>query len=155
MLHVRQARAEDVPRLYAIAEAAYAGYVPLIGRKPAPMVADFAALTERGVVDVAVAEKGDAVRVAPSGYIVHYAVDAETWHLENIAVAPEGQGRGIGGALIAYAEDAARLHGARTMTLYTNAKMAGNLTLYPALGYVETRRAQEDGFDRVFFEKPL
>ena len=41
------------------------------------------------------------------------------------------------------------------MSLYTNAKMTRNLDWYVKLGFVETRRIREDGFDRVYFEKTL
>jgi hypothetical protein len=40
---IRKAMAGDAARIGAIACAAYAKYVPRIGREPAPMVADFAA----------------------------------------------------------------------------------------------------------------
>jgi hypothetical protein len=33
--------------------------------------------------------------------------------------------------------------------------MTENLSLYAALGYEETGRATEDGFDRVYFRKSL
>ncbi|MEC9102228.1 MAG: GNAT family N-acetyltransferase, partial [Pseudomonadota bacterium] len=49
----------------------------------------------------------------------------------------------------------ARAEGLETVKLYTNVKMQANLTLYPRLGYVETARKSEDGFDRVYFEKRL
>lgn len=39
---IRGARTEDAGRIGEIAHAAYARYVPRIGRAPAPMVADFA-----------------------------------------------------------------------------------------------------------------
>ena len=41
------------------------------------------------------------------------------------------------------------------MDLYTNAAMRENLSLYPRLGWVETDRRTEDGFERVYFEKPV
>ncbi len=37
----------------------------------------------------------------------------------------------------------------------TNEKMSQNLSIYPHLGYVETGRRIEDGFNRVYFEKKL
>jgi hypothetical protein len=37
----------------------------------------------------------------------------------------------------------------------TNAAMTENLAFYPRHGYVETHRASQDGFDRVFFSKRL
>ena len=40
---IRQARASDEAEIRHCTEAAYARYIPLIGRKPAPMLADFAA----------------------------------------------------------------------------------------------------------------
>lgn len=39
--------------------------------------------------------------------------------------------------------------------LYTNEKMVENLAIYPRLGYAETGRRHEDGFNRVYFEKRL
>jgi hypothetical protein len=39
------------------------------------------------------------------------------------------------------------------VSLYTNAHMTENLSLYLALGYVEVGRRREHGFDRVYYEK--
>jgi ribosomal protein S18 acetylase RimI-like enzyme len=75
--------------------------------------------------------------------------------LENVAVAPAWQGRGIGRALIGFAEDRARALGLDEITLYTNEEMTENLALYPTLGYEEVERRSEDGFRRVFFRKRL
>lgn len=75
--------------------------------------------------------------------------------LVTVAVDPHHQGKGIGRALIAAVEARARAAGAAHLRLYTNAAMAANLSLYPHLGFVETARRHEDGFDRVFFEKAL
>jgi ribosomal protein S18 acetylase RimI-like enzyme len=75
--------------------------------------------------------------------------------LDNVAVAPAAQGRGIGRKLIALAERRARELGLPKVRLYTNAKMTENLRMYPALGYVEVGRGGEGGFHRVFFEKPV
>lgn len=75
--------------------------------------------------------------------------------LENVAVSPTEQGRGIGRALIGFAERHASELGLRAVELYTNERMTENLSLYPALGYVETDRRREAGFSRVFFRKQL
>ena len=48
-VRVRQAVAADEPAVRACAEGAYARYVAAIGRKPAPMVADFAAQIAAGL----------------------------------------------------------------------------------------------------------
>jgi hypothetical protein len=39
--------------------------------------------------------------------------------------------------------------------LYTNAAMTENLSMYAHLGFVETHRAVEKGFDRVYLRWPL
>ena len=43
----------------------------------------------------------------------------------------------------------------RRIELYTNAAMRENVDYYPHLGYEETGRHEEDGFQRVFFRKAL
>jgi GNAT superfamily N-acetyltransferase len=73
--------------------------------------------------------------------------------LDNIAVSPSAQGHGVGTRLLALAEDHARRHGVSEVRLYTNEAMTENLAYYPRRGYVETHRAEQDGFRRVFFRK--
>ncbi len=143
---IRAAVPDDLGAVRRIARAAYALYLPRIGREPAPMGADFAASIAAGALWVA--------GVPVAGFVVAYPRD-DHWHLENVAVDPAAQGAGLGGALIAHVEAMARAARARAVELYTNAKMSENLSLYPRLGYVETGRAMEDGFDRVFYRKEL
>ena len=146
---IRPARTTDEPAIRDCAERAYARYVAAIGRKPAPMVADFGSQIAAGEVHVATSDD-DAVL----GFIVFRSED-DGMFLENVAVRPEASGAGVGKALIAFCEVAARQRGLKTVRLYTNAKMVENLSIYPRLGYVETGRRTEDGFDRVYFEKRL
>ena len=127
---------------------AYAPYVPRIGREPAPMTADYADLIGRSEVWVA----DEAGRVV--GVLV-LRPGATGLLLENVAVVPERQGRGIGRVLIAFAERKARDLGLTEISLYTNERMVENIHLYRKLGYVETDRRVEDGFARVFFRKPI
>ncbi|KFI32799.1 acetyltransferase [Haematobacter missouriensis] len=141
---IRRAEAGDEPWIRACAERAYARYVPLIGQKPAPMIADFACQIAAGQVHVALGDSG------PLGFIVFYP-QGDHMLLENVAVSPEAAGQGVGGVLIAFCE--AQAAGMAGVRLYTNAKMVRNLAIYPRLGYVETGRRQEEGFDRVYFEK--
>lgn len=75
--------------------------------------------------------------------------------LENIAVTPTAQGRGIGNQLLAFAEDIARRRGLDEIRLYTHETMIENLAYYARHGYTETHRAQQDGFHRVFLSKPF
>jgi ribosomal protein S18 acetylase RimI-like enzyme len=143
---IRPARADEVDAVRRLVRRAYAIYVPRIGREPAPMGADYAALVRAGAVTVA-ADQGAIV-----GVLVLRA-QLGSLLLENVAVAPAEQRRGIGRALIAFAEERARELNLGKVTLYTNARMTENLSLYRRLGYVEVGRRREDGFERVFFEK--
>jgi ribosomal protein S18 acetylase RimI-like enzyme len=112
------------------------------------MGADFDALIGAGAVWVAT-EDGRVV-----GVLVLELQDTALL-LESVAVDPAHQGRGIGRSLIDHAERVARDAGLGAVDLYTNARMTENLRLYPSLGYEVIDRRREDGFDRVYFRKPL
>jgi ribosomal protein S18 acetylase RimI-like enzyme len=145
---IRAARADEARRIGDIARAAYLKYVPRIGREPAPMAADFAAEIAAG--RVVVVEAGEAV----AGYMIAWP-EADAYFIDSIAVDPAGQGRGLGRQLMDRAEREARRHGLAAIRLYTNAAMTENLSLYRHLGFVETHRATEQGFDRVFMRRDL
>jgi ribosomal protein S18 acetylase RimI-like enzyme len=145
-VEIRPALAQDAAAVATIADEAYGQYVPRIGRRPAPMTADHAALVARG--EVWVAEQDGRVR----GYIV-LRPEHGSLLLESVAVSAALRRRGLGRALIDFAERHARHLGLRSVELYTNALMTENLAYYPKLGYVEYDRRREDGFDRVFFRK--
>jgi len=147
-VNIRPAGLQDLKAIESIAKAAYARYVAAIGQKPAPMIADFGALIGAGHISVAVID-GDIC-----GFVAAYPKNG-VMHLENVAIAPAHQNRGLGGKLVGYVENFARELGLPAVELYTNEKMTGNLTWYPAIGYRETGRWNEDGFNRVFFRKDL
>jgi GNAT superfamily N-acetyltransferase len=144
----RLAVPEDVSDLAAIARNACQLYVPRIGREPAPMVADFKSHVLENEVYV-LEERGDLV-----GYIVTYPRKFDQF-VENVAVRSDRQGSGSGYSLMTFAETKARENCLKKLVLYTNVKMIENLAFYSRLGYVETERVLEDGFERVYFEKRL
>ena len=151
-MDIQKARPEDAPFLRTIAESAYRPYVKRIGRKPAPMIADFPALIAAGEV-WCLTEIADIV-----GYVVmrsHRLEGAESLHIENVAVHPERHGCGFGRALLAHAEAEAQRRGLVQMDLYTNALMRENLALYPQLGWNMAGARREHGFDRVYFTKTV
>ena len=147
-MRIRQAVSSEVDSIAALVAAAYGTYVPRLGRKPAPMTADYASLVAAGEVWVGLF--GEEI----VGVLVIRPVHGSL-HLENVAVQPGSQGHGYGRALIAFAEAEARRLGLPAVTLYTNEAMTENLRLYPRLGYVETGRRHEQGYRRVYFEKRL
>jgi GNAT superfamily N-acetyltransferase len=145
---VRLAVPADADSVAGLVDAAYQDYIPRIGRRPAPMDADYSALIERGQVWVAVDD----------GYLLGILVlvpKPDHLLLENIAVVPEAQGNGLGWLLLDVADQQAWELGLHEIRLYTNAAMTENLAFYPRCGYVETGRAEQDGFSRVFFTKRI
>jgi ribosomal protein S18 acetylase RimI-like enzyme len=147
-MEIRPAESDDVASIQALVEAAYSRYAPRIGRAPAPMTADYAALVAAGKAWVGVADD----RVV--GVLVLRPAE-DSLELENIAVDPESQGRGHGRELMTFVENHALELGLGAVTLYTNEAMHENLRLYPHLGFVETERREEKGYRRVFFRKNL
>ena len=143
---VRPAKLADLASITQCAHSAYRKYVKRMGKKPAPMVADFAAQITAKFVHVI--ERDAGVR----GFVVFYP-RGDHIHLENIAVHPDYAGHGLGATLVQFVERAARKHKLAAVELYTNAKMTENLPFYSKLGYAVTGRGIEDGFDRIYMRK--
>lgn len=138
----RRALAGDAPALRDLVRAAYAKWVPLIGREPKPMTADY---------DKAVREHLVFVVEAPGQLDAAIELIPVAGHLlvENVAVAPSAQGRGLGTQLMDVAERVARDLGLKELRLYTNAKFTENIALYEKLGYAITERAEIPGGGEV------
>ena len=145
---LRGARSNDRDSLDRLVRDAYRPYVARLGRAPAPMGYDHAALIADGVVTVAELDGAVAGMVALLPRADHLLLDT-------IAVAPACQGRGVGRALMAHADAEARRHGLAEVRLYTNVLMTENIATYLRAGYVETGRRDDQGFSRVFFSKRL
>ena len=75
--------------------------------------------------------------------------------INNLVVDPNSQGKGYGRVLMGFAEELARNRGLCKLTLFTNVMMWENIGLYAKLGFAETGRRVEDGYERVYFEKSL
>jgi len=145
---IRIARADDIVRIREIARAAYARYVSRIGREPAPMVADYDADARAGRIVVLEVERNVI------GYLVAWPED-DTYFIENIGVEPQLQGKGWGRRLMDHAATEAAHLGLSALRLYTNAAMTENLSIYAHMGFVETHRAIEKGFNRVYMRWTL
>ena len=145
---VRHARESEAPALADLVRRAYAHYVDRMGKKPAPMTEDYAALIRAGSVRVAEHEGTLLGLLVLTKHTNHVALD-------NIAVSPDAQGSGIGAQLLEFTENYAREHELREIRLHTNEAMTENITYYTRRGYVETGRAIDRGYRRVFFTKHL
>jgi ribosomal protein S18 acetylase RimI-like enzyme len=147
-LEIRLVRAGEAGAVLRLVRSAFVKYTPRIGREPYPMGVDYAEPIARGQCWIAVADH------RPAGMLVLVPED-DHLHLETVAVAPDMQGRGVGGRLLAFAEERAAAAGLGEVRLYTNEKMTENLAFYARHGYRETHRDEQHGFRRVFFTKPV
>lgn len=144
---IRPAIDHDLQEIERIVEEAYAPYIARIGRKPAPMTEDYAALVGGGTLWVLAADDILGLidlRMAPDHMLIN-----------NLAVGRAYQGQGHGRRLLDHADTRARQAGKSELRLYTNALMHENLRIYRRLGWDEYKRAEEDGFQRVFMRKHL
>jgi GNAT superfamily N-acetyltransferase len=124
----RRATSADCDVIRRIVQDAYAKWVPLIGREPKPMTADYGRAIERHRFDL-------ILRDGVVAGLIETVDEGEQLLIENVAVAPSFQHRGLGRALLAYAEQLARDLGRSRIRLYTNQRFAENVRLYQALGY--------------------
>ena len=146
--HVRPAEPADCAAIQGCVRAAYAKYRSRMENEPAPLHAEYATLIAQGKVYVLATE--DVV----CGVLVMMP-QADALFVENVAVDPAFQGRGLGWKLMAFAEDEARAAQFTSIHLYTNEVMTENLDFYRRLGFIEEARRVEDGYARVFLRKQL
>ena len=145
---IRPAERRDAAVVRDLVRAAYSKYVERIGKEPAPMLEDYDALIRAG--EVWVWDEGGEVL----GVLVMRPAEDHLF-VDNVAVAPGHQGRGLGRELLAFAEERARREGLPEVRLYTNEKMHENLAVYARLGFEETGRGVDGGYQRVFMRKRL
>ncbi len=145
---IRPARAGDADAVAACVAAAYAIYVERMGKPPGPMLDDYAQVIARHRVFVLVSAE-------IAGVLVLIDQDDGGLLLDNVAIHPGCQGRGLGRRLIAFAEDEARRLGHVALDLYSHETMTENIALYLSLGYVVTERRVVRGYYRVYMRKNL
>jgi ribosomal protein S18 acetylase RimI-like enzyme len=145
---IRPATQDDVAQITQLVNAAYAKHLDQMEKPPAPMLADYAALVAGSGVYVLVS--GAVI----AGLLVIEARD-QALLIENVAVDPTFQERGLGRRLMAFAEERAHEYGLRELRLYTNEVMVENLAFYRRLGFEEIERRVDDGYHRVFLRKSL
>lgn len=145
---IRKAEAGDVEPVRSCVVAAYSTYLSAMDQRPAPMLDDYEQLIEDGLVRVA--EIDGVLR----GAIVLWPRD-DHLYVDNIAVHPDAQGTGVGGRLLTVADDECRSAGLSEIRLYTNEVMADNVRYYKRRGFVETHRATDNGYRRIYFSRQL
>ena len=133
----------------ALVRATYTRWMPVVGREPKPMTADYAAAVRDHRIDLF---EVDGALVA----LIEMVPAADHLLVENVAVATAVQGRGLGRELLAHAETVARSLGLGELRLYANRLMAGNIRLYGRLGYrVDREEERAPGWTIVHMRKTL
>ena len=143
---LRCAGPADADAVAELVERAYRHYIERIGVTPAPILDDYARVIrecEVWVVEEDVSLVAAMVLVPNADHVL----------VDNVAVHPACQGRGIGSRRLDLAEARARELGVSEMRLYTNALMTQNIALSRRLGWEETDRRHVGGYDRVSMRK--
>lgn len=147
-IRFRPAEPGDADAIRDIVRAAYAKWVPVIGREPLPMRADYGKAVAEHPFDLAI-EEGRIV-----GVIETMLADDHLW-IENVCVAPHAQGRGIGRLLLERAERKAFEAGRPELRLLTNGAFEANVLLYKSHGYTIDREEPFMGGMTVYMSKRL
>ncbi|MBZ5611710.1 MAG: GNAT family N-acetyltransferase [Acidobacteriia bacterium] len=135
---LRRAADADAPAIRKLTREAYAKWVPLIGREPKPMTADYSEALRKHRIDLLYVD-------GKLSALIETVAEADHLLIENVAVAPEWQRRGLGRKLLNHAERLAASLGFQETRLYTNQLFAENVQLYRKLGY---RIDREEKFER-------
>lgn len=145
---LRSAIGADAEKITALVNAAYEHYVEQIGMVPRPMTDNYREVIKNH--QVTVAEHWNTI----VGVIVLTVAD-EGFLIDNVAVDPSQRGKGLGKALLKFAETEALQAGFDSIYLYTHEKMTENLALYAKIGYVEYDRRSKGDFSLVYMRKQL
>jgi N-acetylglutamate synthase-like GNAT family acetyltransferase len=146
---IRPAHAADLDAVSQLVHEAYGHYTARLGKQPGPMLDDYA----RRIADAEVWVLEDEGALA--GILVLEEVEGGALLLDNIAIAPNAQGKGHGRTLVAFAEAEARRRGHSQLRLYTHVLMIENVAIYSRLGFEQTHRVTEKGYERVYMTKRL
>ncbi|TPM16743.1 GNAT family N-acetyltransferase [Mesorhizobium sp. B2-3-5] len=147
-IRFRPAEPADAATIRDIVRSAYAKWVPVIGREPLPMRADYDKAVAEHPFDLAV----EADRIV--GIIETMLADDHLW-IENVCVWPQAQGRGIGGLLLRRAEQKALEADRPELRLLTNGAFEANVSLYKRHGYSIDREEPFMNGTTVYMSKRL
>jgi ribosomal protein S18 acetylase RimI-like enzyme len=145
-LSLRPATTADLPAIRTLIDAAYTRYLTRMDKPPAPMLRDYGPSVQAGTTWVAGSPLIAVLTLYPR---------EDHLYVENVAIHPDAQGRGLGRALMGFAEQEAARRGLSRMALVTHEVMTENQVIYSRLGYTEVDRRSEDGYRRIYMEKNL
>jgi GNAT superfamily N-acetyltransferase len=146
---LRRAVLADAEAVAGCVQRAYTRYAGRLPRPPKPVLADYTRVVREEQTWLLEAADGACL-----GVLV-LVPSADHLLIENVAVDPTWQGRGLGRRLLEFAEAEAARQRFRELRLYTNALMIENRGLYARGGFVEYEQRVVDGRDTVFMRKAI
>lgn len=146
---LRRGGPADAPAIAALVEAAYGKWVPVIGRKPLPMLVDYSKAVVEHRIDLLEID-------GQLAGLVELVAEPESLLIENLAVSPDFQMRGLGSVLLRHADEVARQLKLPRIRLFTNSLMTSNIALYGRRGFRTERTEQRaPGWGIVHMSKPI
>jgi GNAT superfamily N-acetyltransferase len=145
---LRPAALRDAAAIRSLTREAYAKWVPIIGREPMPMTVDYDEAVRNHRIDLVHIDGKLAA-------LIEMVPEDDHLLIENIAVAPAFQQKGLGRKLLAHAEEVTASLRHSVIKLYTNKLFAGNVRLYQQVGYVIDREEEFKGGITVYMSKPV
>jgi N-acetylglutamate synthase-like GNAT family acetyltransferase len=144
---IRRAGAEDAQAIRDLTRQAYAKWIPVIGREPFPMTADYQLAVARHWIDLL--EEGKELLG-----LIEMIPQADHLFIENLAVSSGYQKGGVGTQLLTHAENVARCAVLPEVQLATNKAFSSNLTFYQKRGFeLYDSKTLPDGGTMVRFRK--
>jgi N-acetylglutamate synthase-like GNAT family acetyltransferase len=146
---MRRAGPADAAAIRDLTRAVYAKWIATVGREPLPMQADYDAAVVNHWIDL----WEDGGRLVA---LIEMMPHSDHLCVENIAVAEDRQGRGMGRMLVDHASFVAQEAGLPELRLLTNRAFGGNVALYLHLGFEIIEEVPNPlGGSTVYFRKPV
>ena len=147
-LDIKQGGLADVDAIREFTRKSYAKWIPLIGREPLPMSANYEHTIKTNRFDLFY-QKEQLIALLETINNEDYLL------IENVCVASEMQRMGIGKSLLNHAENLAKSAGYESIRLDTNKLFKGNVDLYVRHGYKIDWEKPIDGGIHVHMHKSL
>jgi ribosomal protein S18 acetylase RimI-like enzyme len=146
---IKRAGSQDVQAVRRLVREAYAQWIPVIGREPMPMKADYERAVQDHEIDLLYSD-GNLVAC------IEVILLPDHLFIENIAVIPHRQGQGLGRRLLRHAEEKARNADLHELRLLTNQAFEANIRLYEAVGFqIDRTEPFAGGGSTVYMSKAI
>lgn len=126
--YIRTAVAADASAVRSLTRAAYAKWVPVLGREPLPMLADYDLAVMNHQIDLLFS---GGVLVG----LIEMVFERSHLMIENLAIDTDHQQKGYGKYLLQHAHGVAYGKNVNVIRLLTNKLMSENVQLYLRNGY--------------------